>query len=225
MRRLWGVLVAAVLLGACGIGLDDSPRDIVAPAPADVDNGRTAITATSTTVIYLVGHDDNGRFVLRPVARDTTETINNALRALFDGPTPRELNNDLHTAIPASTRLVKAVPNNDVITIDVSDDLIRLSGSALIDAVGQIVLTATNVTGITGVVVTVDDAVHPWPLPDGTTTLEPLTQRDYAPLLPERRTAPVTDATIDTAPATTVPPTAATATTVVVVETPVPTPT
>ena len=214
-----GVVVAmAVLLAACGIGTDDAPRDIVAPAPADVEDGRTAITATATTLIYLVGHDDDGRFVLMPIARDTTETLSNALQALFNGPTARELNADLRSAIPATTRLVKAVPNNDVVTIDVSDDLTRLSGSTLVDAIGQIVLTATSVTGTTGVLITVGDVPHPWPLPDGSTSVEPLTSDDYSALLADRPT-PVTDPTVDTVPTTTTPP-PTTATTIVVVETP-----
>ena len=205
LSRTAMLAVAVVALAGCGIGGDDAPRDIAAPAPAaKVDDGRSAITATATTTIYLVGHDDDGRFALMPVARDTTETITNALQALFDGPTARELNADLRSAIPATTRLVKAVPNNDVVTIDVSDDLARLSGSALVDAVGQIVLTATNVTGITGVVITVGDADHPWPLPDGTTTLEPLARDDYDELLPTRSVTATTEATVESVPVTTV---------------------
>lgn len=213
-RRLIVLTATGVLLlAACGIDPDEAPRDVAAPAPAaDVQDGKTVITATETTLIYLVGHDDDGRFVLLPIARDATETINNALRSLFAGPTARELNADLRTAIPATTRLVKAVPNNDVVTIDVSEDLLGLSGSALVDAVGQIVLTATNVTGITGVVITVDDVAHPWPLPDGATTLEPLGREDYESLLPDRR-SPVTDPTVDTVPTTTTAPTTTTTTT------------
>jgi hypothetical protein len=211
---------AALVLAACGISPDEAPRDIAAPAPAaDVQDGRSVITATQTTVIYLVGHDDDGRFVLMPIARDATETINNALLALFDGPTARELNADLRTAIPATTRLVKAVPNNDVVKVDVSDALLGLNGSALVDAIGQIVLTATNVTGITSVVITIDDIPHPWPRPDGSTTLEPLRRKDYESLLPDRRT-PVTDPTVDTVPTTASTTTVAPATAPPVVETP-----
>lgn len=206
MRRTGSLHVAGLVVGvglalaACGIGTDDAPRDIVPQAPkAEVDQGRTAITATATTLIYLVGHDDDGRFVLMPIARDTTETIDNALQSLFNGPTARELNADLRSAIPPSVRLNKAAPNNDVVTIDVSEELTQLSGSTLVDAVGQIVLTATNVTGITGVVITVDDAVHPWPTPDGTTSVDPLERGDYEMLLPK---SAVTDPTVDPAATT-----------------------
>ena len=204
-RRIGVLAATAALLTGCGIGGDDAPRDIVNPAPAaDVDDARSAITATATTTIYLVGHDDDGRFALMPVARDTTETISNAVQALFDGPTPRELNADLRSAIPATTRLVKAVPNNDVVTIDVSADLAQLSGSALVDAVGQIVLTATDVTGITRVVITIDDTDHPWPLPDGTTTLEPLARDDYDELLPTHGATAVTAPPVESVAPTTV---------------------
>ena len=124
MRRLAWIVAAAVVLVACGIGADDAPRDINAPVRQESgDDDRTAITATATTLIYLVGHDDDGRFVLKPVARDTTATITNALQALFNGPRVRETNADLRTAIPSSTRLLKVVPNNDVVTIDVTPNL------------------------------------------------------------------------------------------------------
>jgi hypothetical protein len=232
-RVLWAVATVAFLAG-CGISTEDAPRDIDAPVrPDSGENGRTAITATATTLIYLVGHDDDGRFVLRPIARDTTETITNALQSLFEGPTQRELNADLRSAIPSTARLLKAVPNNDVVIIDVSDALIHLSGAALIDAVGQIVLTATNVTGVTGVVITVGDVAHPWPLPDGSTTVDPLTRRDYESLLPDHR-VPATDptvaptldtvATTTTVPPTTIPETTPPATTIAVPDTPPPTP-
>jgi hypothetical protein len=208
------LLAAGALLVGCGISAEDAPRDINAPVRQESgENGRTAITATSTTLIYFVGHDDDGRFVLMPIARDATETITNALQALFNGPTTREANADLRTAIPSTTRLLKAVPNNDVVTIDVTADLAGLAGSALVDAIGQIVLTATNVTGVTGVVITIGDAVHPWPLPDGSTSVEPLSRHDYETLLPAKH-EPVTEPTaVVTEPPSTPPPTSAPATT------------
>ena len=224
-RRVLVLIVLAAVLAGCGIGHDDRPRDLGAPIAAEVENDRTAITATATTLIYLVGHDDDGRFVLMPIARDVTETISNALVALFEGPTARELNADLRSAIPATTRLVKAVPNNDVVTIDVSEDLTRLSGSTMVDAIGQIVLTATNVTGVDRVVITVADVVHPWLLPDGSTSVDPLTRKDFESLLPDRPT-PVTDPTPTTntiAPTTTTPPVVETPPATTVAETPPPT--
>ena len=104
----------------------------------------------------------------------------------------RETNADLRTAIPPSTRLLKAAPKNDVVTIDVTPNLAALSGSTLVDAIGQIVLTATGVTGVTGVLITIGDEPHPWPLPDGSTSTEPLERSDYESLLPAHNT-PVTD--------------------------------
>ena len=110
MKRLLWIVVAAVVLVACGISADDAPRDINAPVRQESgDDDRTAITATATTLIYLVGHDEDGRFVLMPIARDTTATITNALQELFNGPRVRETNADLRTAIPSSTRPMRTV--------------------------------------------------------------------------------------------------------------------
>ncbi len=213
--RWWRHVIAAVLgvvvLAACGITADDAPRDINAPAHPDNagDNGQTAITATNTSVIYLIGHDDTGRFVLKPIARDVTATIDNALAALFAGATPRELNADLRSAIPASTRLISATPNNDIVTVDVTDPLTGLSGATLVEAVGQIVLTATNVTGVSGVVITIDDVAHPWPTPDGQLTTDPLTRNDFTALLPNSGVR-ATDPTVAPTSPTTVAPTSPT---------------
>jgi hypothetical protein len=206
----WGRAIAAVVgvvvLAACGITTDDAPRDINAPAHQDIagDNGQTAITATNTSVIYLIGHDDTGRFVLKPIARDVTATIDNALAALFAGATPRELNADLRSAIPASTRLISATPNNDIVTIDVTDSLADLSGSTLVEAIGQIVLTATDVTGVRGVVITLNEVIHPWPTPDGELTTDPLTRGDFAVLLPNSGVK-ATDPTVAPTSPTTIP--------------------
>jgi hypothetical protein len=211
MRLAACTVVALAVLGGCGINTDQSPRDINAPARPNnsSDIGKTGITATSTSVIYLVGHDDTGRFVLKPTARDVTETIDNALQALFNGATQRELNADLRSAIPSSTRLLGALPNNDIVTVDVSAELADLKGSTLVDAIGQIVLTATDVTGVSGVVVTIGSVVHPWPTPDGRLTTDPLTRADYIVLLPNsgvRATDPTvapTGAPATSSPATT----------------------
>ena len=219
MRRLAWIVVAAVVLVACGISADDAPRDINSPVRQESgDDDRTAITATATTLIYLVGHDEDGRFVLMPIARDTTATITNALQELFNGPRVRETNADLRTAIPSSTRLLKAAPNNNIVTIDVTPNLAALSGSTLVDAIGQIVLTATGVTGVTGVLITIGDEPHPWPLPDGSTSTEPLERSDYESLLPAHNTpvtdpVPVTDAPTTTVAATLAPETTTTTTT------------
>ncbi|MEO5901085.1 MAG: GerMN domain-containing protein [Ilumatobacteraceae bacterium] len=185
-RLVASAICSFAVLTACGISTDQSPRDINAPARPNnsSDIGKTGITATSTSVIYLVGHDDTGRFVLKPTARDVTETIDNALQALFAGPTTRELNADLRSAIPASTRLVSALPNNDVVTVDVTASIAELTGSTLVDAIGQIVLTAANVTGVSGVVITIDSVTHPWPTPNGGFTTDPLTRADFVALLP-----------------------------------------
>ncbi len=130
----------------------------------------------------------------------------------------RETNADLRTAIPSSTRLLKAAPNNNIVTIDVTPNLAALSGSTLVDAIGQIVLTATGVTGVTGVLITIGDEPHPWPLPDGSTSTEPLERSDYESLLPAHNTpvtdpVPVTDAPTTTVAVTLAPETTTTTTT------------
>ena len=205
-------LLSMVGMAGCGISADDGPRDIVVVAARDDnagDNAQTEITATNTSVIYLLdtdGADAASAPVLTPVARDVAETIDNTLATLFAGPTIREDNADLRTAIPSTVRLLSATPNGDVVTVDITDEMAALAPAQLIAATGQIVLTATGVAGVSGVVITVAGADRPWPKADGTTTTDPLTRDDYVELLPaDARTTPSVPATSvapasDTAP-------------------------
>lgn len=204
-RRMIAVaLLTATGLAGCGISADDGPRDIVVAAAGDDnagDNAQTEITATNTSVIYLLDSDAGGEgsaTTLTPVARDVAETIDNALATLFTGPTIREVNADLTTSIPATVRLLSATPNGDVVTVDISESMAALAPGRLIAATGQIVLTATGVAGVSGVVITVAGADRPWPKADGTTTTDPLTRDDFVQLLPAG------DATTPSVPATSV---------------------
>lgn len=192
-RMLVAGLLAVALLAGCGISKDDGPRDIVVAARDDNagDNPQTEITATNTSVIYLVDTDataSSPSTVLAPIARDVAETIDNALATLFAGPTIREGNADLGTAIPPTERLLSATPNGDVVTVDISESMDSLSPTQRIAAVGQIVLTATGVAGVSGVVITVAGAAQPWPAANGSTTTDPLTRADFVALLPASAT-------------------------------------
>ncbi len=182
-----GVAVSVIMTG-CGVSVDDSPHDIVVAARDDnaAVNPQTAITATNTSVIYLVDGSSpvSAARLLTPVARDVAETIDNAMAALFAGPTIREGNADLLTAIPPTVRLFGAVPNGDVVTVDISDPMSALTASQRIAAIGQIVLTATGVAGVSGVVITVAGAEQAWPKANGTTTTDPLTHDDFVALVP-----------------------------------------
>jgi spore germination protein GerM len=119
---------------------------------------------------------------LQPVPRDIAETAESVLRGLFAGPTAREVNAGFSTAIPEGTTLLGVVVDGDLATINMTEGLSSLRGARLLTAVGQIVLTATDVVGIGSVAV--EEAGVPLQLPDANGVLhnEPLERADLESL-------------------------------------------
>jgi spore germination protein GerM len=187
VRRLAALVAASLLvLSACGITSDDAPRDINAPSANNIpDENQTAITATSTSAVYLVSSAPGVRpLSLHEVARDVAETVSNALGELVAGPTGRETTSGLRTALPDGLRINDVTLTVDIANIDLSAEVGRLTGDSLIAAVAQVVLTATDVTGVSSVVLTVDGQSRSWPNAGGAMQSEPLTRADYQTLLP-----------------------------------------
>ncbi len=69
-----------------------------------------------------------------------------------------------------------------MLVVNVSAPILQATGDALIDAVAQIVFTATELNGVSGVRLLVDGEQREWPRGDGSQTAAPLTRFDY----PER---------------------------------------
>ena len=188
MRR-WplGVICALVLVAtSCSIGNDDAPRDIPPAGRRDLGSNteQPAGAATGTARIYLLSPEVAGQArTLQPVARDVAESPAGVLRALLEGPNSSELDNQLRTALPTDTRLLGTEMLGDVLLVDVSNELRQLSGEVLIDAVGQIVLTATELRGINGVRISIEGSAQQWPAGSGELQSEALTRFDYPGLV------------------------------------------
>lgn len=182
-RRLAGVLVAvSTVLAGCGVKSDDGPRDIPDAEQADLgspaDSGAGAAVGTSR--IYLLGPIAvEGVNLLRPVAREAP-TATERIEALLAGPNSSELAAQLRSAIPAGTRLNStASVGNATLRVDLSEEFLQLTGTDLIDALAQIVFTASTVENVQLVRVTVDGADQQWPTGDGTLRTGPLDVYDY----------------------------------------------
>ena len=65
------------------------------------------------------------------------------------------------------------------LVVDVSDQLLDLSANSLIDAVAQIVFTASKVDGVQRIDLVVDGKSRQWPAGDGELQADPLTVYDY----------------------------------------------
>lgn len=182
-RRL--ALVAALLLAVagCGIQTDAEPRDIPPEdrrdlsAPAVAEPGQL----TGAARIYLVETDRSGeRSRLRAVNRDVPNTAIDVVRALLAGPTATEQEDRLRTTIPEGTTLNSAAfVSPGTLALDLSSEIFDATGDVLIDAVAQLVFTASELDRVSRVRLLVDGVAQPWPRGDGQLVSEPLTVFDF----------------------------------------------
>jgi len=105
------------------------------------------------------------------------------LRTLFKGPNPGELQAQMRSAILPGTQLNSVHRNGQVLVVDVSNELQQLNGEALIDGVAQIVLTASEITGVSQISITIDGVRQQWPSGNGELRDRPLTRYDFPGLV------------------------------------------
>jgi len=142
-RRLLACLCALVAAAtACGIPIDDHPRAL-ATGGDDHTTGTTTPDGggDTTTYLYFVKNDR-----LVDVTREiSSRTTRAAVGALFSGPTASEAANGLISQIPPGATVKRVAEANGTIRIEVSKELTNVIGSAALQALGQIVLTVTEI--------------------------------------------------------------------------------
>lgn len=184
-RGLRAALVAALVasLASCGISNDSAPRDIPEADRLTLDNSakETSDPARGTDRIYLLAPDaPNETQHLRAAQRDIGSSATRRLQSLFGSLTSLEVSERLRTAIPDGLELHSAVLQpSGTLVVDVSDQLLDLSANSLIDAVAQIVFTASEVDGVQRIDLVVDGKSRQWPAGDGELQADPLTVYDY----------------------------------------------
>jgi hypothetical protein len=190
-RRLLALAAAAALAG-CGVPTGGAPDRIAASdIPYELASPSSgAPVATSSPArddrprVYLVNTDN----VLVPSGRDvsgatTRERLDDLLGQLAAGPTSGEREDKLTTALPPRISLSVTSLDGGTATIDFSATSTSPAGEATRRAVGQIVLTATSLPGVTAVLLTHDGEQLEAPLLSGELTTAPLTTADYDRLL------------------------------------------
>jgi sporulation and spore germination protein len=184
-RRVTWLVITAVLVVAgssCSIDAEGAPRDIAVRDQGDlrVNFDQAAGAATGSGRIYLLSPEVIGQpRTLQSVARDVGDTPADAMQALFDGPNTDELQALLRSAIPPGTRVLDVTQRGDELVVNVSNELQQLTGEALIDGVAQIVLTASEITGVAAVSIAIDGVPQQWPAASGELQSEPLTRYDF----------------------------------------------
>ncbi len=181
-----GVAIVAIASG-CGIASDDGPRDIPAADQVELGIGgdSNAGAAIGTARVYFLSPEVVGQAaLLESVARDVAETPTALLQALLAGPNQTEQANQFRTALPVGTQLLDARRQGFILRVDLSADVLELSGQVLITAMAQIVYTASEIDGVRGVTIMVAGADQQWPVGSGELTSTPLTVYDYPGLVP-----------------------------------------
>jgi spore germination protein GerM len=200
MRRrcpLWLVALAVglVLAAACSAPLDPGPRTLrAASIPPDL---RGETTSTSTTIlstgeseevtIYFIKMDastGNDRLVAVKRLVSPPATVDKAVQKLFAGPTTQERLQGYRTAISPDTTVLGAMIEAHIATVNVSKNFAFGPPTEQINAFAQVVFTAADVAGVTGVLFAVNRHPQEVPSGDGSSTSAPLGRGSYPQVTP-----------------------------------------
>jgi len=178
-HHLGTALTVVLLVAGCTIQPDDGPRDIALEARQELESADPEAGVTAgTSRIFLI---DAGveRTGLSSVPRDVEPTAQGLIEALLAGPNDDELDGGLATAIPAGTQLNAARRVGGTITIDVTAEILDLSGDQFVLAVAQLVVTASELDGVVAVRLRVDGVAQAFPDGAGELQSDPLTVYDF----------------------------------------------
>jgi len=198
-RSVWRVLLAVVsgaaVLAACSLNTDSEPRDVLdeeEPTIVNTTAGPSPEPGTGSTVYFLGPDDGAGRSLLVAVSRAPATTAADLLTVLLEGPTaPEQQELGVRTAIPAGTRVLSAaVDGQGTLTLDLSTEFLANAGDVLLDAVAQVVFTASETTGVRRVRLLVEGEAQDWPTSTGSAMREPLSIYDFLDRAPDSSALP-----------------------------------
>jgi spore germination protein GerM len=208
------VAALTVTAAACGIPSDSNPRDITESERLQLSDTKAPEQAAATPnapKVYFLSQGPSGEDRLQPAGRNVPATPTAVLTELLTGLTTKEQqSNRWRTAVPPDTKL-RTPPTQELdgtLLVDLSQEFFQVSGPAQINAVAQIVFTATGIQGVRRVKILVEGQPQGWPRGDGTAQIvgEPLTQYAYPELNPDSQPDYPPAPSPTTAPATTVAP-------------------
>lgn len=185
-----GTSLLLTLFVACGVPTDHDPRPVdpgnvpfalLAPTSSAPEPTVAGPSSLDTATVYLV--DAQGRLV--PTTREVRfpVTLPNVVSALLAGVTDAEAARKLRSAIAPGTKLRGLDgPFGGLLTVDISDDLLGVTGRRQIEALAQVLFTVTSVRGVDRVLFEFEGEHHDVPRGDGELTSSPLTRRDFRAL-------------------------------------------
>ena len=158
VRLALALVLTLVMAGACSAPVDSGPKTIrQASLPLGLRSEASSTTTTTIptgqteeVTVYFFGAD----LRLHPVKRlvSSPVSVEKVLQKLFAGPTPAEGLTGLRTAISGETAILSAGVKNQIVTVDTSKYFAFGPLPEQIAAFAQVVFTASDVPGVTGVV-------------------------------------------------------------------------
>ncbi len=186
------VAVAALALTAgCGIPSGGSPTVIAkANVPFNLLNPRVPATVASTVPPAVVAPEPI--FLVAPTqhlvaaVRDVTlpATLGQILTALLDGPTAAESAAGIQSFLTGTHVKVTATVSAGIATVDFTANPVQVVGPDQTLAIAQVVFTATQQPGITGVVFQIAGQPVEVPTASGVQVPGPVDRTSYAPQAP-----------------------------------------
>jgi germination protein M len=138
--------------------------------------------ARENTKIYLIKLDERTeKMYLSSVPRrvGTKSILESTMRELIKGPTPLEKKRGYLTAVPRDLRLNGIRLKNRTVELDFSSAIERdATGSILLNRIDQIVYTATQFPGVTGVIIKINGKKRETLGADGLSIGGPLQRRE-----------------------------------------------
>lgn len=190
MKRAIALLIAVLALAACGIPTDSRPRDVGDNERLELADQKAPAQAASPVgpKVYFLSQAPSGQDRLQPAGRNVSSTPTAVLTELFNGLTKDEQQTRRwRTSIPADTKLMSALEEVDgTLLVDLNQAIFQATGDNQINALAQIVFTATGIDGVQRVKILVEGQPQGWLRGDGAATSvgEPLTQYAYPELNP-----------------------------------------
>lgn len=187
-----GALVALLAVAAAGCGVPDSTRpeviqdrdvpfQLLAPTASVTSTTQPGSVATARATIYLV--DEEGELVSGEREVKSPATVVRAVEVLLQGPAEDEVGR-LSTAITSGTQLLDVDgPTDGLVTVDLSKELLDITGRQQILALAQVVYTVTALPNVERVLFRIDGERREVPNGDGKLTSSPLGRGSYRALV------------------------------------------
>jgi len=193
-RRGPAVLACALaaLAAACGIPDNATPTAIArSDVPAHLLNPVTPVTVPSTLpptvavpeTIFLVAPNQTVTAVSRDVG--VPANLTDILSALLEGPTDAESRFGLQSFLTGSRTRVTATVANGIATVDFTSNPVQVVGPDQTLAIAQVVYTATQQAGVTGVIFQIAGQTIGVPTAGGAQVSGPVGRSSYLPQAPQ----------------------------------------